>query len=135
MCSSIIICQTIFLEDTQNGFFRSLVFLEFTHSSLFQCIWNVQAFQFWLSVCRSLFISSSFSCVFCSVSVYLGVEDSHLIFSYTNHLQYHVIMIVVFLWNRWFRKFNWDYLKHIFHRKNTYYSILENCVLKLESNN
>ena len=22
-----------------------------------------------------------------------------------------------FLWNRWFRKFNWDYLKHIFHRK------------------
>ena len=53
-----------YLEDTQNWFFRWLWFLRFTHSSVFQCIWNFQSFQFWFSVCRFIYISSSFYCAF-----------------------------------------------------------------------
>ena len=51
-------------EDTQYGFFFSIRLLVFTHSILFQCIWNFQSFQFWYYICSFLFISSSFSCDF-----------------------------------------------------------------------
>ena len=40
-------------------FFISSQLLGFTHSSLFQCIWNFQSFQYWLSPVSLLFISSS----------------------------------------------------------------------------
>ena len=40
-----------------------------------------------------------------------------------------------YFWTRWFRKFNWYFLKHIFHLKYTYYRVLEDFVLRLASNN
>ena len=64
MCSFIIIFQIFVLEDTQNVFFRLLRCLRFTHLRLLQCIWNLRSFQFWLSVCSFIFISSSFYCDF-----------------------------------------------------------------------
>ena len=57
MCS-LTLFLNIFLEDTPNVFFRSLQILVFTHSSLFQCIWNYQPFQYLLASCIFLFISS-----------------------------------------------------------------------------
>ena len=45
-------------------FFCSLRLLGFTHSSLFQCIWNFQSFQSWLAFFSFLFISSSSFWVF-----------------------------------------------------------------------
>ena len=58
MCSFNVIFQFL-LEDTQNGFLCSSQILEFTHSNLFQCIWNFQSFQYWLSSCSFLFVSST----------------------------------------------------------------------------
>ena len=58
----------------------------------------------------SLFHSPIFG-IFCLISFSLVVVASDIICSHTNHLQQHVIMICVFLWNGLFRKFKWDFLK------------------------
>ena len=52
--------KQLFFEDTQDGFFLSSRLIGFTHSSLFQCIWNFKSFQYWLASLRFLFISYSF---------------------------------------------------------------------------
>ena len=51
--------NTLF-KDTQNGFFCSLQFLGFTHSSLS----HFQSIQFWFAFCIFLFILSYLSCAF-----------------------------------------------------------------------
>ena len=55
-CAGLTLYLKHFLEDTQNGFFRSSQLLGFTHSSLFQCSWKFQAFQYWLASVSLLFI-------------------------------------------------------------------------------
>ena len=52
--------------------------------------------------------------LFCLISCSLAVVASDPIYSHTNHLQYHVILICVFLWNKLFRNFNWDFWNNLF---------------------
>ena len=103
----------IFLEETQDGFFCSIRIIGFTHSSLFQYIWNVHSFQFWFNICIFLFISSFFSCafllIFClfrdgSFSLNALMYHSPLITCYNVLLLYFKIsglgVLTDILWNR-----------------------------------
>ena len=59
-----------------------------------------------------------------------------LIYSNTNHLQYHVIVICIFPLDWFFGKFNWGFLKDfILFLNNTYYSILAHYIPRLLANN
>ena len=60
----IFISKTFFFEDTQNGFFLSSRLLGFSHSSLFQCVWNFQPRYSWFASFSLLFILFSSYCYF-----------------------------------------------------------------------
>ena len=87
---------SIFLEDTQNKFF--FITISWIHSLNFIPVYlKFTVITFLIRLLQLYFLfHPTFFVLFCLFSFSLGVESSPLIFSYTNHLQYHVIIIGVF---------------------------------------
>ena len=84
---------SIYLKNLNSGFLAILL-LGLTHSSMFQCIYNLQSFQFQLEVCRFLLVLSYFSCVFLLRFYFLSGGRFLLIFSCTKRRQYLTIATI-----------------------------------------
>ena len=96
------------------GFFLLILLLGLTHSSLFQCNWNLQSLQLWLEV-YSFFNSSSFSCAFLLIFCPLSGGSPLVIFPYTTHQKFLSMVYWPFTLTKWFWFYCWCFLEHLFH--------------------